>query len=294
MDWDRLRIFHAVAEAGSFTRAGEDLSMSQSSVSRQVGALESELGVPLFHRHARGLVLTEEGELLAATAREIAGQLTSVETELMDTHERPSGSLRVTTTVGLGANWVTPRLGEFLENYPDIELELLLTDAELDLSLREADIAIRFHRPEHAHLVQRRLFTVHFHLYAAPEYLKRHGTPQGLDDLANHKLVTYGQAPPHLRAINWLETTCRERGLTRPVLRIDNLNGLKHAAASGIGVVLLPDYVIGTTPNLTRIPINARLPELDTYLTYPEEQRTSKRLMVFRDFLVAKARQWSF
>jgi len=294
MDWDRLRIFHAVAEAGSFTRAGEDLSMSQSSVSRQVGALEAELGVPLFHRHARGLVLTEQGEMLAETARQVAGKLSVVETNLTDTLERPSGPLRVTTTVGLGANWVTPRLGEFVEAYPEIELELLLTDAELDLSMREADIAIRFHRPEQGHLVQRRLFTVHFHLYASPDYLSRHGTPHRLDDLANHKLVTYGQAPPHLRAINWLETACIGRGQGRPVLRIDNLNGLKHAAASGIGIVLLPDYVIGTTPNLARIPINAKLPELDTYLTYPEEQRSLKRMMVFRDFLVEKARQWSF
>ena len=202
MDWDRLRIFHAVAEAGSFTRAGEDLSMSQSSVSRQVSALEAELGVALFNRHARGLVLTEQGELLAETARDISHQLTTVETELSDTRERPSGPLRVTTTVGLGANWVAPRLREFVEAYPDVELELVLTDAELDLSMREADIAIRFHRPEHAHLIQRRLFTVHFHLYASPEYLKRYGTPQRLDDLANHKLLTYGQTPHHLRAIN--------------------------------------------------------------------------------------------
>ena len=164
MDWDRLRIFHAVAEAGSFTRAGEDLAMSQSSVSRQVGALESELGVPLFHRHARGLVLTEQGEILAETAQRVASQLSAVETNLMDTRERPSGPLRVTTTVGLGANWITPRLSEFVEAYPEIELELVLTDAELDLSMREADIAIRFHRPEQSHLVQRRLFTVHFHL----------------------------------------------------------------------------------------------------------------------------------
>ncbi len=294
MDWDRLRIFHAVVEAGSFTRAGEDLLLSQSSVSRQISTLEEELGLPLFHRHARGLVLTEQGEILAKSASKISKELLDIEIELTNTRQRPSGDLRITTTVGLGANWMTPRLNEFVVKYPEIKLELILTDDDLDLSLREADLAIRFHRPEHAHLVQRRLFTVHFHLYASPEYLDFYGTPNRLDELSNHKLISYGHAPTSLKSINWLETIAHEYGNPGSILKIDNLNGLKHAAAAGIGIVLLPDYVIGTTPNLSCISMNAKLPEIDTYLTYPEEQRTSKRLMVFRDFLVQKAREWSF
>ena len=108
MDWDKLRIFHAAAEAGSFTHAGETLNMSQSAVSRQVSALERELHAALFHRHARGLVLTEQGELLYRTAQDVFMKLASAEILLSDSRGKPSGDLRITTTVALGTIWLTP------------------------------------------------------------------------------------------------------------------------------------------------------------------------------------------
>ena len=102
MDWDKLRIFHAVAEAGSFTHAGESLNLSQSAVSRQISALEDSLRVALFHRHARGLILTEQGELLYRTAHEVFGKLAMTEALLTESKDRPSGRLKITTTVGVG------------------------------------------------------------------------------------------------------------------------------------------------------------------------------------------------
>ena len=137
MDWDKLRIFHAVADAGSFTHAGHELGLSQSAVSRQISALEEGLNVPLFHRHARGLILTEQGEVLYRTAHEVFTKLTAAQTRLMDSKEKPSGELRITTTVGLGSVWLTPRLKEFTELYPQINVTLLLDDRELDLAMRE-------------------------------------------------------------------------------------------------------------------------------------------------------------
>jgi len=168
-----------------------------------------------------------------------------------------------------------------------------LTNSDIDLSTRQADIAIRLHRPDQGELIQRRLFTVHLHLYASPSYLASHGTPSRLDDLKAHKIITYGQTPPYLKALNWLEELMANASI-EPALKIDNINALKHAAANGIGIALLPDYVIGSTPNLVRLPIDAEMPEFETFLVYPEEQRSSKRVAVFRDFLVSKARQWSF
>ena len=153
MDWDKLRIFHAVADAGSFTHAGHDLGLSQSAVSRQISALEDALNVPLFHRHARGLILTEQGEMLYRTAHEVFTKLTAAQTRLMDSKEKPSGELRITTTVGLGSVWLTPRLREFSEIYPQINVTLLLDDLELDLSMREADVAIRLRRPTQPDLI---------------------------------------------------------------------------------------------------------------------------------------------
>ena len=115
MDWDRLRIFHAVAEAGSFTHAGESLNLSQSAVSRQISALEESLKTPLFHRHARGLILTEAGEMLFNTVRDVFGKLASVETQITETRDRPSGLLRITASVAFGSVWLVPRVREFLE-----------------------------------------------------------------------------------------------------------------------------------------------------------------------------------
>src|ERR1041385_4416398 len=147
MDWDKLKVFQAAAEAGSFTHAGERLGLSQSAVSRQVSALEAELAVSLFHRHARGLILTEQGELLYRTAHEVFMKLEAARTKLTDSRERPNGELKVSTTPGIGVHWLTPRLGEFLDLYPDIHITLITSDEELDLAMREADVAIRLRQP---------------------------------------------------------------------------------------------------------------------------------------------------
>jgi len=138
MDWDKLRIFHAVAEAGSFTHAADKLNLSQSAISRQISGLEGDLHVPLFHRHARGLVMTEQGETLYATAHDVLLKLDSVQSKLTDSTERPEGKLKVTTTVGLGTGWLTTRIHEFIELYPDIHLEMILADRQVDLVTREA------------------------------------------------------------------------------------------------------------------------------------------------------------
>src|SRR3954452_7818155 len=143
MDWDKLRVFHAVAEAGSFTHAGESLNLSQSAVSRQISALEESLNVPLFHRHARGLILTEQGDLLYHTARDVFAKLSMTEGLLTESKDRPKGPLKVTTSVAFGWIWLPPRIREFLELHPDIQGALVVDDSDLDLSMLDADGAIR-------------------------------------------------------------------------------------------------------------------------------------------------------
>jgi len=293
MDWDRLRIFHIVADAGSFSHASEDLNTSQSAISRQISNLEYEIGIPLFHRHARGLILTEQGELLYQRTRTIVNIVKEAEFALIDSKDRPSGDLSVTTTVGLGANWLSPRLGDFTDQYPEINLELRLTDAELDIGMREADIAIRFHKPQQLDLIQRKLFTVHFHLFASPKYLEENGTPSNVKDLKTHKIITYGKAPEYLKEINWLENITQEYKI-KPIVRIANINALLRAASAGIGIVLLPDYLVSDDDNLIQIVFNEKLPEIDTYLTYAEERKNSKRIAVFREFIIEKGKEWKY
>lgn len=296
MDWDKIRIFYKVAEAGSFTKAGDELSLSQSAVSRQVSALERDLKAPLFHRHARGLILTEQGELLFRSAREIAMRLDATRARLADSRERPSGDLRITTTAGLGSHWLTPRIGEFLDMYPEIRVELILTNEELDLSMREADVAIRLRQPVQADLIQRRLFTVHFHAYASADYIKRYGTPQTLSDLDAHRILSFGgDAPNYLLAVHWLSQAGRDPRDPRPIhLIVNNITALKKAVDRGIGMAVLPDYLTDANAPLVRLLPETDMPSLDCYLVYPEEMKPVARVQVFRDFLVAKAQRWTF
>jgi DNA-binding transcriptional LysR family regulator len=296
VDWDKLRIFHAVAEAGSFTHAGETLGLSQSAVSRQVGALEADLQTPLFHRHARGLILTEQGDVLFRTVREVVQKLDATRVRLSDNRERPHGELRITTTIGIGTNWLAPRLGEFMELYPDIKLNVILSDDELDLAMREADVAIRVREPVQADLIRRRLFTMHFHAYASAEYLKRHGQPKTLEDLDHHRILAYGNSASHyLRNINSLQTAGRNSKTPREAtLLINNITALRLAVRHGVGIAVLPDYLAGTNGNLVRILPEADMPELECYLVYAEELKNVARVRVFRDFLISNAQRWDF
>ncbi len=296
MDWDKLKVFHAAAEAGSFTHAGEQLGLSQSAVSRQVSALEQELNAPLFHRHARGLILTEQGELLYRTAHDVFMKLEAARTLLSDSRDRPHGELKVTTTVGLGVKWLTPRLGEFLDLYPDIRITLITTDEELDLAMREADVAIRLRLPTQPDLIQRKLFSLHFHAYASPEYLKRFGTPQSPEELDHHRLMVLGgTVPNYLLSGNWLLTTARDGKPARaPWLVINNVLGLLMACQRGIGIAMLPDYIVEETGGLLPVLGDVAPAAFEAYFVYPEELKSVARIRVFRDFLVAKAQRWQY
>ncbi|MEZ5816899.1 MAG: LysR family transcriptional regulator [Hyphomicrobiaceae bacterium] len=296
MDWDKLRIFHAAAEAGSFTHAGESLRMSQSAVSRQVSSLEKDLGIPLFHRHARGLVLTEQGEILYRTASDVLNRLQTAETILSDSTTKPAGDLRITSSVSLGAVWVTQRIREFIDVYPDIRLELILNDEPVDLSMRVADVAIWAREPSQSDLIRRPLFSMQVHAYASATYIRRFGAPQSIDDLDSHRLVSFmGNPPPHLASINQLETIGREgREPRQPAFRASTVLACKYAIRSGIGVGLIPDYLTEEEKDLVPILRDLEITRLPVYFVYPEELKTSKKVQVFRDFVVAKARQWKF
>ena len=296
MDWDKLRIFHAVADAGSFTHAAEQLNLSQSAISRQVSGLEADLGVPLFARHARGLVMTEQGETLYRTVHDVLLKLQNTVSSLTESTERPKGKLKVTTTVGLGTGWLTSRIHEFLELYPDVQLELNLLDEELDLATRQADCAIRLRQPQQADIIQRKLFTVHFHIYASPQYVNRYGQPKNLEELDNHKILAFGEnTPAYLADTNWLKTAGRPDNNPRiPVGEVNNMVALRKLTESGAGICVLPDYIVERDHTLVRLMQSAEVPSFDTYFCYPQSMRGSAKLMAFRDFMIAKAREWAY
>lgn len=296
MDWDKLRVFHAVAEAGSFTHAGEMLRLSQSAVSRQISALEESLDTPLFHRHARGLVLTEQGEMLLRAVREITGKLRSTEALITESKSKPEGPLRITCTTGLGATWLAPRIKEFVERYPHIDLTLILSDHDLDLTLREADVAIRVTPPTQPDLIRRNLMTIHFHVFGSTEYLKKHGIPKTAKDLDKHRLIVFGdEFRPQLPVSQWLLTAEADPAKPRrPMLRVNSVYGIYQAMRSGLGLAVVPDYMSEKVSDVVRV-----LPEfeggaVDAYFVYPEALRHSARVGVFREFLLQKIAETAF
>ena len=290
MDWDKLRVFHAVAEAGSFTHAGDTLNLSQSAVSRQISALEENLQVSLFHRHARGLILTEQGESLNRTVRDVFAKLAMTEALLTESKERPTGRLKVTTTVGFGSHWLSSRIGSFLTAYPDVSMTLLLDDSDLDLAMREADVAIRMHTPKQPDLVQRHLMTIKWSIVASKAYLAKHGTPARAEELDDHALILFGDYRPPVTDINWLAEAGRRAGqqARRAVLEVNSLHAMAMAVHGGVGIAVLPNWMAEETKGLVTLLPELKAPKIDVYFVYPEELRNSKRVAVFRDFLLAE------
>ncbi len=292
LDWDKLRVFHAVAEAGSFTHAGETLNLSQSAVSRQIQALEESLGAHLFHRHARGLILTESGETLNRTVRDVFAKLAMTEALLTEGRERAAGRLKVTTTAGFGSTWLAPRLHRFLDLHPEVSVSVLLDDSDLDLAMREADVAIRMHAPKQPDLIQRHLAGFEWRVFGAPGYLKTHGMPARPEDLDAHRLIIWGDYRPPVDGMNWLAELGRRNGSSRrPAVEVNSMTAIVAAVKSGLGLAALPSYMEHELEGLVQVLPEVKTPRVNAYFVYPEEMRNSKRVAVFRDFLVAELNQ---
>ena len=289
LDWDKLRVFHTVAIAHSFTRAGEILNLSQSAISRQISALEESLKVSLFTRHARGLMLTEQGDILFRTVSEVLTKLSTAENALLESKERPRGPLKITTPVVFGNNWLVPRIREFMETYPEIAITLLVDDRELDLNMREADVAIRLFPAKHPELIQKKLTVLNNSIYASNDYLRVFGIPKSVKDLEQHRLVLFGEEHKQPFAeVNWILKVIGENNLPhKSPFKINSLFGMMKAVKSGIGIAGLPDYMV-QSKNLSKILPQLVCPKTEMYLIYSVEMRNSKRVSVFKEFLLRK------
>lgn len=284
MDWDKLRIFHAVADAGSLTHAGDSLHLSQSAVSRQIRALEEALGTTLFHRHARGLILTEQGELLFEATSSMAKKLDSASARIRDSEEEVFGELRVTTTTGFGTLWLAPRLTKLYEQYPDLKIDLMLEERVLDLPMREADVAVRMKEPAQADLIRKRLLNIRMRLYATSEYLAKWGAPEKIEDLRQHRLICQTPRTPQVSAGAQLarQVLAFDQSST---LTVNNYFGVLQAVLNHIGIGILPDYLTADFNDLQRVLPDVESVEIPIFLAYPEELRSSRRVTAFRDFM---------
>ncbi|AHA28207.1 LysR family transcriptional regulator [Candidatus Liberibacter americanus] len=295
-DWDKLRVFQVVAESGSFTHAAEQLNLSQSAVSRQISGLEVEVGVKLFCRHARGLMLTEQGNMLYSTASDIAIKLENVQVLLSESDNKPAGKLRIATTIDLGQNLLGDNFQEFLCLYPDIKIQFILDNKDIDISMNYADCAICLRKQHHLSLIQRKLVTINMHAYASPNYLESHGEPTSIQDLDNHNLITFGDCVPKSMAnFNWLAVLGRPPDLPRiPYLQVNSYLSIMKCCMLGSGIAMLPNYIIKNNSNLVRIMSNFDMPSFEVYFCYPDFLKNNGKLKAFRDFIVLKSKNWQF
>ena len=285
MDWDKLRIFHAVADAGSLTHAGDALQLSQSAVSRQIRALEEALDANLFHRHARGLILTEQGELLFNATKTMKRDLETAAARIRDSEDEVFGELRVTTTTGFGTLFLAPRLPALYAQYPELKIDLMLEERVLDLPMREADVAIRMKEPSQADLIRKRLMNVNMRLFATSEYLRANGTPVTVDDLADYRLISQNVTSAQVSVGSQLIRELNARPL-RSTFTVNNYFGVLQAVLNHLGIGVLPDYVAEDFPELVHVLPEVSSGDIPVFLAFPEELRHSRRIAAFRDFVV--------
>ena len=294
MDWDKLKIFHAVAEAGSFTRATVNLNLSQSAISRQIQSLEQDLKVQLFERHARGLTLTENGEYVFKTAHEVITKLKEVETSLGDQKNKPTGKLTITTVRSFGTHWLTPRIREFMQINPEIEVELIFDDKELDLSTRQADIGIFMRRPKQLNYIQRKLVDIKYHIYGSTRYLEKYGIPNNLNDLNKHRFISFGKgAPSPVFNPDWaLKLGIKDNKKRKSIMKVNSVMGLLLAVESGVGLAALPDYLVFQSQNVIKVLPKLEGPITEAHFVYPQSLKNVAKVQVFRNFLYSKIGDW--
>tara|TARA_B100001057_G_scaffold34318_1_gene31121 strand:- start:508 stop:1398 length:891 start_codon:yes stop_codon:yes gene_type:complete len=296
MDWDKLKIFHAVAEAGSFTSATVTLNLSQSAISRQIQSLEEDLKVKLFERHARGLTLTENGEYVYKTAHEVISKLKEVETSLGDQKNKPSGKITITTVRSFGTHWLTPRIQEFMQLYPEMEVELIFDDKELDLSTRQADIGIFMRRPKQLNYIQKKLIDINYHIYGSNAYLEKFGMPKTINDLNKHKFISFGRGTPSpVYNPDWaIKVGMKDSKKRKSVMKVNSVMGLLLAVESGVGLAALPDYLVVQSKNLLKVLPKVEGPITEAHFVYPASLKNVARVQAFRNFLYSKISEWRF
>ena len=293
LNWDKIRIFHAVSDAKSLTKASQALNLSQSALSRQISSLEQQLGVSLFHRHARGLLLTEQGDILYNSTKEIYKKLEFVECQIKDSHNTASGPLRITAPWFLGAKWLMPHIQNFHTSYPDLRLSFVMTSRIADLSMREADVALRFFEPDQPNLIKKKLTEFKFYICASKDYLAKYGKPNTPKELKSHLLLGYPEHvnQPHQHN-DWIFNIAGVNKKTHPkLLLINSMTGITELVNNNAGIACLPEFMIAEHKNIEIILHDFAPPKADLFFIYSEERRKSGRIMVFRDFMLSMVKK---
>ncbi len=278
MEWDDVRLFLALVRAGSVRAAAAKAGVSHSTVARRVEAFETRLGVKLFDRLPSGYVLTAAGEDLLEVAEKVENELDGVQRRLVGQDRRLAGVIRVTMVDVIASHLLMPDLTEFRELYPNIELEVVITYEPLDLTRREADVAIRFVKNPPDHLIGHRLATVANAAYATQDYLDHHD----LADPTSVSWIGFGSPTPFPK---WVKQSDYPHVPARGVF--DSMLLQLQAARCGMGMANLPCFMGDPDPELRRLPPGEPRPGYDLWLLRHRDTRSTARLRVFSEFVGA-------
>lgn len=282
-NWDGLRFFIAAADGGSLSAAAKKLGSNQPTVGRYIDALEAELGIKLFQRSVKGLALTEEGIRLLGHCREIQYHVVKIE-RTVSGKEEISGTVRIALPEGLCLEVLTPLLPQFYLEYPDIRLILNASSNTANLTRGEADIAVRLFRPGESNLVIRRLGEMGMGLYASRSYIDTFGTPAQLSELAQHRVITYGDQLATLPENQWL---IDHSSPASQVLCSDSTSTRLKATYTGVGISILPHILTKKNPQLVPLLEDVKLPAHEMWLVYHYDLRQIARIRAVVNFIAS-------
>ncbi len=290
-DFEALAIFAKVVELRSFAGAASELALSKATVSKAVTRLEERLGARLFNRTSRRLALTDAGQRLSERAARLLADGEAAEDEALAQSTSPRGLVRLAVPMTFGVKNVAPLLPEFLQAYPEVSIDLHLSDATVDLIGEGFDAGLRIARLPDSSLIARRLCAMPRYTVAAPSYLKRHGRPTHPMHLAQHKCFGYAYlSTPNV----WHYTNAAgEQASVRPAgqLRVNNGEALMPALLAGVGIADLPDFIVGEAIASCEVEVilkGWKQPEGAVHLVTPPGGPRPARVEVLADFLTAK------
>ena len=295
MKWDRLKLFNIVAQTCNITHASEILNQSQSSLSRQMKSLEHEIGSKLFLRKSNGIYLTNEGKSLFSHVSNLAETIEEIHNKIRHHDNVPAGKLRVSATNAFGSLWVAPNMIKFNEQYPNIEVALNLRDSEPKVVHIESDVEIRMTPSSSQDDIQINLAKCRYKIYASRHYLKKNKVPYNIQELDDHRIISYGetaQPPLDRNRLNWLLFIGRDdKNPRKSVLEVSSISGIAKAAEIGMGIASLPDWMEFDMNSLTEILPELRGPELNISLSFKDQLKNDPRVKAFKEFLVSEMKK---
>lgn len=286
--YENMRTFVRLVETGSVSGTAEDMEVAKSAVSRRLKELEAHLNSQLFQRTTRKLTITDTGQAYYQQCLRLLADLEEVEQTISTSHYQLKGGLKISLPASLGLHHMNSVINEFVKQHPEMRLQIDFNDRQVDLVQEGFDIAIRIADLKDAHLIAKRLFPIHLVMCASPDYLRIHGTPNTLEQLCEHRCLTYSLVSNREAWKAYDSSGCLNHVNIQPYLQSSSGEYLRDVAVAGMGIAKLPTFIVYkelAEGKLQVILDDYQTHAINAYVVYPQTRHLSKRVRVFVDFL---------